>query len=137
MMSRWAWFLGCAILGLVMLVCGWLVPMHLRAVDASVLQKAGRNTPALVEQGLALAREKKLGAAQLLSQAAQQKGIPGREKLGLAVANLTAQQPGSLNWGDDESRLESLFGNSMQSTNSGFEPFTEFMVRQENRDKAL
>src|SRR5579862_4236390 len=33
---RWLWFLICAVLGLVLLAGGLLVPMHLRAVDAGV-----------------------------------------------------------------------------------------------------
>ncbi len=65
-MNRWVWFWVCAIVGLLMLVCGWLVPAHLRAVDASVIERAGRKTPTLIEKGLALVRENKLGAAQLL-----------------------------------------------------------------------
>jgi hypothetical protein len=39
-----------------MMLCGWLVPMHLRAVDASVLHRAGEGRPSLVERGLALER---------------------------------------------------------------------------------
>ena len=70
-MNRWIAFALCAILGLVMLLCGLQVPAHLRAVDARVIQKAGRITPGLVTHGLALVRDKKLGAAQLISQAAE------------------------------------------------------------------
>jgi hypothetical protein len=69
-MNRWVWFSLCAILGLLMLVCGLLVPMHLRAVDAGVIERAGRNTPSLIDEGMTLARKQQLGAARLLSQAA-------------------------------------------------------------------
>jgi hypothetical protein len=61
---RWLWFLICAGLGLALLAGGLLVPMHLRAVDAGILARAGRNGPALLEQGRALAAEQRLGAAQ-------------------------------------------------------------------------
>jgi len=53
-MSRWVRFLICALLGLVLLVCGWLVPAHLRAVDWGILRLAARNTPSLVDHGLRL-----------------------------------------------------------------------------------
>ncbi len=36
---RWLCFLFCAALGLALLACGLLVPMHLRAVDAGILAK--------------------------------------------------------------------------------------------------
>jgi len=45
-MNRWVSFCVCAILGLLMLACGLLIPAHLRAVDAAVIQKAGRKSPA-------------------------------------------------------------------------------------------
>jgi len=86
-MKCWLWFLACVTLGLVMLVCGLLVPVHLRAVDVSVIQRAGRNTPVLIEQGLALVNENELGAAQLLLPVAQAEKLSGGEKLDLAINN--------------------------------------------------
>ena len=58
---RWLWFLICAVLGLALLAIGLLVPMHLRAVDAGVLEQAGRSGPALLEEGRTLAGEQKFG----------------------------------------------------------------------------
>ena len=80
-MNRWIWFSLCAILGLAMLICGLLVPIHLRAVDVSVIQEAGRNSPSLTDQGTALVREKELGAAQLLLQTALSIPLPKARKL--------------------------------------------------------
>ncbi len=136
-MNRWAWFLACAILGLLMLICGLLVPMHLRAVDSSVIERAGRNTPALVEQGLAFTQKQQLGAAQLLSQAAEMEQIPHREKLAAAVKELSAQHPGLQVWGAPEPRLANLFGSDSQPPNAASQPFTEFVIRLENREKLL
>ena len=65
MTSRAIGFLLCAIPGLLVLAGGLVVPAHLRAVDASVLERAGQGTTALVQQGLALVRENQLGAANL------------------------------------------------------------------------
>jgi hypothetical protein len=136
MRNRWLWVWIFAILGLVMLVCGLLVPMHLRAVDASVIQKAGRNGPALLEQGQVLAGGKKLGAALMLAQAADAAGIPGWDRLGAAVTNLGRQYPDALVWGDD-SRLEKLFASNPQPAEGGVEPFMDFIIRQDNRELAL
>ena len=146
-MNRWILFLLCVILGLGMLVCGLLVPMHLRAVDASVVQMAGRNTPTLISRGLVLVSEKKLGAAQFLLQAAQQEGVPDRGKLRLAVTNLTKQHPELQVLGAPEPRVETLLnkkdgaGTPRLRQTGGLPhtnlPFTEVVIRLENRGKVL
>src|SRR5436309_3589917 len=138
MKIRWVWFWLCALLGLSMVVYGWLVPAHLRAVDASILQQAGRRTQTLVERGLALVNERKLGAAQLLLEAAREQGLPGRERLGVAVTNLAREHPGWEAWGGGESRLEVLFASPRQQNDpKRGEPVTEFAVRLETREKVL
>lgn len=133
---RWPGFLICAILGLVMLGCGLLMPAYLRAVDASVIQRAGRNGPALLAQGRALADAKKLGASKMLMLAAQTAGIPGWDRLGEAVTNQAGQSPDALAWGTD-ARTEKLFGPNARAPEAGTEPFTDFIIHQENRDAAL
>src|SRR5215831_4588765 len=84
-MTRWVWFLLCAICGPALALLGWIVPIHLRAVDGRVLQRAGRGTPSLTDKGLALANEKRLGAAQLALQAADGTSLPDRHRLAGAV----------------------------------------------------
>jgi hypothetical protein len=134
MIKRWQWALACAVSSLLLLFCGLLVPAHLRAVDVSVIQRAGSNTPVLIEQGLALVNENKLGAAQLLLPVAQAEKLSGWEKLGLAINNSARQHPDWLVWGgDSDLRLERLFESDARLPKSGPEPFTEFVVRQENR----
>ena len=80
MRKHWIWCLICAVFGLLLAVCGLGVPAHLRAVDISVLQEAGAQTPGLIEQGLTLVRQNKLGAAQLLLRAAADEGVPDRDE---------------------------------------------------------
>ena len=137
MMNRLTGFLMCAVPALLMLVCGLLVPAHLRAVDACVLQEAGRNTTGLIEQGLSLVEQDNLGAAQLLLQAAQAQGLPDRQGLGLAITNLALQHPRWLVWGGGDARLERLFASDPHLPKSGSEPFTDFVVREENRTVVL
>jgi hypothetical protein len=134
-----------------MLVCGLLVPAHLLAVDVSVIQDAGRQTPGLVGQGLELAGENNLGAAQLLWEAARMERLPDRQQLGSAVTNLAAQRPGWMVLGSPNPRLEKLAarpaessrgatpqtGAAAYSASSASEPFTEFLVPTEIRDRAL
>src|SRR5437016_5895562 len=146
-MNRWIAFALCAILGLVMLLCGLQVPAHLRAVDARVIQKAGRNTPSLVTHGLALVRDKKLGAAQLISQAAEAEAVPDHQQLALAVAELAQANPEWQFWGNPAPRLESLFGRVVEPSPPSDAKggpaagpslsLTGFLVREENRARAL
>jgi hypothetical protein len=137
MTNRKARFLLCAIAGLLLVAGGLALPAYLRAVDAGVLQRAGRNTTALVQQGLALVRENQLGAAQLLLQAGQEGGLPGWQDLGLALTHSATQHPGWLVWGGGDARLERLFGSDPHLPRSGSEVFTDFVVREENRAVGL
>ena len=41
-MSRWISVTLCALLGLGLVICGLVVPAHLRAVDAAVINQAGK-----------------------------------------------------------------------------------------------
>lgn len=134
-MSRWVWFFFCAVLGLAMLACGLAVPIHLRAVDTSVLRKAGATSNQLVDRIGSLIHDEQLGAADLLAQAANHEKIAGAEPLITATAKLGAQKPSLLLWGEPETRLETLFSNV--SAQAKYEPFTDFLVREENRARVL
>ncbi len=136
-MRRLLWFLLCVLLGMGMLVCGLLVPAHIRAVEQSVLQAAGRNTPSLVNEGLALAALNKLGAAQLILRTAQQEKLPDREKLEYSVGNLARQHPRWEVWGGPEPRFESVFEPDKRLPDSGTEFFTQYLIRQPNRERVL
>src|SRR5690242_3123137 len=118
-MSRWVTFLLCAIAGLTLLALGLVIPVHLRAVDPVVLNRAGQGTPSLVAHGLELASHNQLGAAQLVSQAARQERLPGREKLEFAVDELSRQHPGWVVWGGPEPQFESIFQKESGLRNPG------------------
>ena len=133
MTSRLIRFLMCAIPGLLLLACGLVVPAHLRAVEDTVLQKAGRKAASLSDQGLSLVRQNNLGAAQLLLEAAQAEQLPDWQRLGLAITNLAAQHPRWMVWGGGDARLERLFGSDPHLPASAPEPFTDFVVREDNR----
>src|SRR6185436_2228395 len=134
-MNRWVWFFFCAVLGLALVACGLFVPAHIRAVDVAVIERAGKESPTLLEKGAELVKEKKLGAAQLLLEAAGSESVPGSEKLGFDVGMLANQHPDYRIWGGGESHLEVLFGAAAKQTNTTAEPFTEFMIRSANRTK--
>jgi hypothetical protein len=139
MMRSWVWFLTCAVLGPVIIVCGLMVPAHLRAVDDTVLERAAIDTPVLIGHGLALVYERNLGSAQLVSQAARLRNVPGREKLEIAVTTLAKEDPGLQKHGTAEDGVagEVFQGRSTILESTAVEPVTEFLIRIENRQKAI
>ncbi len=84
--SRWFGVALCIALAGVMLLCGWLVPMHLRAVDTSVLQRAGEGHPSLIDRGLSLEHANNPEAARLVLEAAQAENIPWTGELASTLA---------------------------------------------------
>lgn len=130
--NRLLCILVCAASGALLLVCGLLVPAHLRAVDLGVIQKAGRGGPSFTQQGVAFVSGQNLGVARLLLQAAQAETIPGREQLGLALTNAARQHPDWLIWGNDSS-----LANALESNSSVPDAFTGIIIRQKNRQAAL
>ena len=135
MKPRWRFFLLCVVLGLALLCAGLFVPAHLRGLDVAVIQSAGRNSQTLAGEGQALAAVNKLGAVQLLQQAAQSEKISGAEAFGAALAGRVRQNPGALFWGADE-RTQIVFGGGFRAADVNA-TFTDFVIRQENRDAAL
>ncbi len=142
-MKRWVWFSTCAVLGLVMLVCGLLVPAHLRAVDASVLERAGRTTPGLITRGMASLRELNLGVAELLFEAARAEDITGLESPSPTVLDLMRADPDLRLWGcKPPGKMSALHQAGAATTPSPPqtrtpETITEFLVRSENRRRGL
>jgi len=116
-----------------MLVFGLLVPIHLRAVDESVLSRAGRTTPTLVERGLSLADQGNIGAARVILRTATDLKLVGRDKLAGEVSTLARTQVGGV-LGGEEPLLQQLF---YPTTATNAEPFTELVIRQEHRGPVI
>jgi len=134
-MNRWTPILAAAMTGLLLVACGLLVPIHIRAVDASVLHAAGQNTPTLARRAMDLVGERKLGAAQLLLQVVQAEGLAERGQVSEAAGKLASQQPRLQFWGGPEPNLQSI-ADPRRAKSEG-EPFTDFVVRREHRQRAI
>jgi hypothetical protein len=132
-----------------MLLGGLLMPAHLRAVDASIIQIAGENSPSVSDRGLTLVHTKQLGAAELLLLAAQEIQLPGTETLGLSVSNLAAHNPDLRVWGAPppegltsaaaSPNTDPAEGPARFPSQPGIisEPFTDLIVRRDHRERAL
>jgi hypothetical protein len=119
--SRWLWVPLCIAFAGLMLLCGWLVPMHLRAVDVSVLQQAGKGRLSLIDRCMALQRENKADAARLILQAGQGEKIWWIGDLTSALAKRPEK--------------EELFPGGPPVTPSM--PATTQVIRLENRQRVL
>ena len=136
-MKRLFLFVSCIVLGLTLLLCGLLVPAHLRAVDARVVERAGKKSRSLVEEGLALLNQKQLGSAQQLLQAAKTENLKGYQPLETAVQQFTRAYPALLPWGGADVTLEKLFPKATLGQTSEPPAFIEFAVQAVNREKLL
>jgi hypothetical protein len=133
MINRWTWFAICAVFGLLLAFCGWLMPVHLRAVEPALLKRASQNSTSLTGRGTELAHIGQIGAAEMLSQTAQRHNLPGTDELDTAIAAAVKKYPNSQAWGISGPALRNWFPKTPSATNS----FTDFVVLEANRDKAL
>jgi hypothetical protein len=133
-MKRWVSFTLCAVLGLLLLLCGWLIPAHLRAVEAPVLEQAGRNSTSLVGRGVNLVHTGQLGAGEILLLAALRARLPDTNDLSSALDTEGKKVPALKLWGATVPTLKPYFAKAPKATDTNF---TDFVVREENRKKAL
>jgi len=115
---------------ILLLLCGWLVPVHLRAVNIAVLEQAGTGSPSLIDRGLALADEGQLAPARLLLQAAQSEDLHGVDKLSEAVSRPAAPAPGS-------DKIENLLDNGSADSAGMARPVTDTLLLLANRERVL
>src|SRR2546423_12982516 len=108
-MNRWVWVFICLIAAGLLLLCGWLLPAHLRAVDVNVLHRAGSGSPALVDIGMSFVDKGRLGSAQLLLDASEQMKIESRERLPFNVNPLAEKHPAGGGWGGRDASLGIFF----------------------------
>ena len=131
MLGRWLLFAFCLADAALLLLCGWLVPIHICAVDVAVIQRAGEGTPSLVDHGLELAQIGRPAAAALLLQAAKSQNLPGLEKLSQA-ANFPSAPALALN------PIHNLLnhGPAGPGSTNGYSQFiVDSVIRLENRDR--
>src|SRR5882724_9749008 len=108
-MKRWIWFTMCVVLGLLLLLCGWLIPEHPRAVEPSVLKSAGRNSASLTGRGVELAHIGMFGAAQLMSRAAEDAKLPDAKDITSAIETPSKKFPAAQSWGVPGPGLRAYF----------------------------
>ena len=136
-MNRVVWFIICTVVGLELIACGLLVPVHIRAVDTKVLELQGAQGTSLAGEGLSLVNSEKPGPARMLLQVAEQTGALGRERLAQGVRSLEQAQPKLKVWGGTAVYLQRVFEKSAWASNSEPQPILDLLVVPANRDTVL
>jgi hypothetical protein len=135
-MNRWTWFTICVLVGLLSIVCGWLMPAHLRAIEAPVLKRAGQNSSSVTGRGQELLHIGQFGAAELLSRTAQHENLPGASELVADLAASKKRSPAVETLGVSRAGLGAYFP-KIRTIETNEPAFKDFVVREENRKRAL
>src|ERR1051325_4626299 len=129
------WLTLCLIGGALLLGCALLVPAHFRAVDAAVIERAGKGQAGLIEEGLTLLSVEKLGPARMLLRVAQSEGVPHTEGLQNRVIQFERENPSLVALGGSSPLLDKVDlgqGNAAEP-----KPLIELLTRRGVREKAL
>ncbi len=133
-MNRWVRLILCALLGLLLLLCGWLIPAHLRAIEEPVLAQASHNSASLAGRGVSLAHIGQYSAAEMLLRAAERAKSSDTNELVSALDTEGKKAPVVKLWGSQPVGARNYFPRNPKPAETNF---TDFAVREENRTKAL
>ncbi|HOY60656.1 MAG TPA: hypothetical protein PK640_21250, partial [Verrucomicrobiota bacterium] len=88
-----------------------LIPSHVRAIDARVIDLAGRGTPTSVDAGLKFLSLEKTGPAELCLALARRQSVPGYERLEEALQGGGRDHLNGVQWGGVDAVLSHILGN--------------------------
>jgi len=132
---KWVGLIVLAVAGLVLIALGLTVPAHLRALDARVVLKEQSPNTSLVDEGLALASQGKLGPAILLLQAAQQEQLAETARLQSEVERIIRTRPIDLVLGGQDPSLASIV--KVPEGRPRPVPIVDLLIARESRERVL
>ena len=95
-MNRTIRIISWLVLGVLLLVCSMLMPAHWQAVDRKIIERAGANTPSLVEASSRLLREGKRPAVDMMLRAVEMLNLLDREKFAPIMAEVSQEAPSAI-----------------------------------------
>lgn len=129
-----------AVGGALLLSGALLVPGHFRALDAAVVEGAGKVAPGglpptLVEEGVTFLSVEKPGPARMLLLTAQAEGVPRYELLAGGLLQFARDNPSLVAWGGADAMVEKFGTNT--ATAAAPQPIIDLFTRRATREKAL
>jgi hypothetical protein len=121
------------ILGLVVGLAAWSLPVNLKSVTPALLRAAGAGTPTLGAYGRDLVDVEKIGPAALVLTAAQAMNDPRAPALQRALEQFAARQPGLVAWGGWDPFLDPLFNLRATPGRDGSTPIIAFLIAERAR----
>ena len=121
------------VIGCVIAVAAWVLPVNLKSVSPALLRAAGAGTPTLGAYGRDLVDVEKIGPAALVLAAARATNDPRAPALTTALEQFAARQPGLMAWGGWDPFLDGLFNLRADSGRRGSTPVLTFFNTERAR----
>jgi hypothetical protein len=122
------------VVGAVIAVAAWLLPVNLTSVSPALLRAAGAGTPSLAAYGRDLVDLEKIGPAELVLQAANARKDPRAPALATALVQFEQQQPTLVAWGGWDPFLDALFRLRADSGHRQSTPVLTFFITEKARN---
>ena len=121
------------VLGLLIALGAWLLPVNLKSVSPALLRAAGSGTPTLGAYGRDLVDVEKIGPAALVLAAARSTNDPRAPALAAALEQFATRQPGLMAWGGWDPFLDPLFNLRADPGRRGSTPVLTFFIAERAR----
>jgi hypothetical protein len=121
------------LLGLVVAVAAWMLPVNLKSVSPALLRAAGAGTPTLGAFGRDLVDVEKIGPAVLVLAAARATDDPRAPNLRDALNQFAARQPTLVAWGGWDPFLDPLFNLRADTGRHASTPVLSFFIPEKAR----
>jgi hypothetical protein len=123
------------ILGFVVGIGAWMLPVNLKSLSPALLRAAGSGTPTLGAYGRDLVDVEKIGPAGLVLAAARAMDDPRTPALQQALESYAGRQPGLVAWGGWDPFLDPLFNLRAAPARGVSTPVITFFIAQNARGK--
>lgn len=126
--------LGWLLVGLVVGVAAWLLPVNLKSVTPALLEAAGRGTPSVAALGDQLLQAEKLGPAALVLATARAVEDDGAGALAERLTRETERIPELVAWGGWDPFLDPLFNLKENTGRTESTPVLTFFITSQARE---
>ena len=124
---------GLISVGLAILILGWIIPANIKSIDPLLLKKAAQLSKSIVEEGVALVGNDRVGPAQIVLTAAIDIGHPDTNRLINAIAEYQRRRPELVPWGGSDRHLEQVFNLRESALTATNQPIIPILIPEKNR----